>query len=429
MSAPQIVLQPIRLGQDSSRLPRKRGLPPEYFFVSEAVSVCISGEKRRVGVITALESGQDIMTVHLGDKDEHRIPYQDVKDKVSKFIGYFFLLTERSDENLNMPDQSFIPIMLGQNSQNIPRKRLLSAEYFYQNELVSVLIEDSTRKVGIVSSLNGCFQSNQGTMSVMIGADSELRVRFDCVPNIVSKLMGYYYMPQHFIIGCGKSRHGFQGLAIEIENVESLEKIKKQVEAGINRRNDQFVRTIFDSHKDVATNATESISARSLGTALSNLDFFVNAPESIAELLKSRGLNDDGGLDFQEFRSLVNTPSPIEEWVSGLPLTQLVADAMPRTDVPIKDQLRHLCKATAAQLKESCEVIKEGLLKILQEKLDALKDAYEKLDSHAASGSNSKFQVFGMNVGSIADFDKGLASRIGSRPPATRSARPPRPPR
>jgi hypothetical protein len=192
----------------------------------------------------------------------------------------------------------------------------------------------------------------------------------------------------------------------------SLEKIRKQVEAGYQRKRNEFIRAIFESHKDTAKNL---ILSSSLGQALRALDVHVDEKE-IDDLLKSKDLNDDGGLDLQEFSAFVGTPSPIEEWVNNLPLSQIVADALPRqVGRPTKDQLRHLCKTTPRQLEESCEVIKETLLKTLQEELAHLKQAFVKLDSQAAANSNSKFQMITMNAGSITDFHVGLASRIGNK--------------
>jgi hypothetical protein len=187
------------------------------------------------------------------------------------------------------------------------------------------------------------------------------------------------------------------------------EKIRKQVNEGVNRRSYKLLRDTFDLHKE---NASDVILASSLGPVLTDLG--VRAAE-IEELLKSRGIDADGELDFQEFSLLVNTPSPIEEWASELSLSQLVSDAMPRVDCPIKDQLRYLSRATTEQLEDACEIIKESLFKVLQEKVAVLKEGYEKLDSQPAAGSNSKFQICKMSVGTITDFHEGLASRIGIR--------------
>jgi hypothetical protein len=187
------------------------------------------------------------------------------------------------------------------------------------------------------------------------------------------------------------------------------EKIKAQVEAGFRRRNIEFVKSTFESHKDIAKNL---ILASSLGSALSCLDVHVEATE-IDEVLKSRDLNGDGGLNFQEFSSLVSSPSPVEEWVGELRLNQLVADAMPREDGLVKEQLRCLSKTTLEQLEVSCEIIKKVLLEILQKGLASLKESFEKLDSQAAVTNNSKYQISKMSAGNISNFHDGLACRIG----------------
>ena len=118
----------------------------------------------------------------------------------------------------------------------------------------------------------------------------------------------------------------------------------------------------------------------------------------------------------QQFFSGVGTTSesPIEEWARELPLTQLVADVLRRRDGMSKD-LRRLSETCDNHLRESCEVIKDGLFKILREKLDVLKEVYAKLEQTAAT-CNSKFQISTMMVGNITDFHKGLASRIGKSP-------------
>jgi hypothetical protein len=194
------------------------------------------------------------------------------------------------------------------------------------------------------------------------------------------------------------------------------EKLKKQVMEGFVRRSIQFVQDTFDSHKD---KAKQVILASSLGRALSDLGVHAESTQ-IEELLKSRGLNDDVGIDFQEFSSLVNMLSPTEEWVGGLPLNQLVSDALPRASCPVKDQLRYLSRITPQQLEISCEIIKESLFEMLQQNLDALKDSFAKLDSQPTAESNSKFQIFKMSVGTIDDFHEGLSSRVGNIIPHSR---------
>jgi hypothetical protein len=283
---------------------------------------------------------------------------------------------------------------LGADAHAIPRKRGLAAEYYYEGETVCVA-RGERRTVGILKSINGDVATWDGEMIVEVGNQEIHRVSFRDVPNQISKLIGAFSIaPENWQ-----------------EKLLQRAKVRGQVEAGFRRRRIEMVQITFESHCDKTKNV---IFASSLGPALSDLGMHIDEAE-VDELLKSRDLNDDGGLDFHEFWSLVCTPSPVEEWVRELPLAQLVADALPCEDRLAKDQLRYLSRITPEQLAESLEIMKESLNKTLCERLVVLKEAFDKLDVQAAA-SNSKFQISKMSVGNIADFHEGLASRIGIMP-------------
>jgi hypothetical protein len=206
----------------------------------------------------------------------------------------------------------------------------------------------------------------------------------------------------------GMGEEGGHNATIKEPNFEGTEglrsTIRKQVADGFKRRDKEFVRITFDSHKD---HKTGSILASSLESALSNLG--ISSGNMVDEINTN-----DGGLDFEEFWSLVTAPSPIEEWVSALHVHQLIADAMPKIDsCQRKDQLCHLSSMTQQQLCVSCDVIMEYLVKIMQENLDLLKDAYTKLSNQSAPCLNEKNQISEMCAGNVDNFHKGLAAHIG----------------
>jgi hypothetical protein len=191
---------------------------------------------------------------------------------------------------------------------------------------------------------------------------------------------------------------------------DSRLKISNQINDGFNRRNLEFLQTTFESHKDPKSG---TIVASSLESALISLGVFLHTTE-IGEILKSRGVHDDSGLDFENFKSIASMPSPIEEWVRALPLNELVADAMPKTEFClIKDQLRHLGNTTQEQLKVSCDLIAEHVAKILADQIAILKDAMEPKAASDINDNPGKFQICKMDVGDIRNFHEGLASRIG----------------
>jgi hypothetical protein len=187
-------------------------------------------------------------------------------------------------------------------------------------------------------------------------------------------------------------------------------KILNQLDQGLKRKNLDLIRDTFESHKNIGT---EFMSASSLESALTDLGIIFH-PSDLNEIIESSDLNANG-LDLEGFKSLVAKPSPIDEWVRTLPLIQLVSDAMPRPVSCLReDQLRHLSSVSLEQLEVSCDVIKEKLIKILEEHVGNLKRV---LNCHTTfndiNDNVEKFQICKMRVGNIGDFHKGLDGRIG----------------
>ena len=121
----------------------------------------------------------------------------------------------------------------------------------------------------------------------------------------------------------------------------------------------------------------------------------------------------DGGLDSQIFLSLVTATSPIEEWVKTLPLNQLVADALSKSNSCLStdsDQLRHLSRMSQDHVKASCNDIMKNLETILAEQLAVLRKAYDTLDSQAAAESGAFSEMLSMRVGNIDEFHQGLSA-------------------
>ena len=192
-----------------------------------------------------------------------------------------------------------------------------------------------------------------------------------------------------------------------------LGKLRAQIQQGIKRRNKDNIRSTFESHK------TDSLITKStLQAALQDLGINVIDKE-IDELLRSTDINNDGGLDFDEFSMLLSASSPSLEWLRSLPLAELVLDGLPKKDgITSQDQLRHLCNTSQSELEVSIQAIMEGLRKMLQENLAALKKAYDLLESKQAAqdSASAKFQIRTMSVGNVEDFYNGIKTRIGKVP-------------
>jgi hypothetical protein len=189
--------------------------------------------------------------------------------------------------------------------------------------------------------------------------------------------------------------------------------ISNRIDEGVRRREKEFVRAIFDLHKDKKTGV---IPTGSLEMALADLAIHSHLKE-VVQVFQSRRLKEDSGLDFDEFYSLLTTSSSIEEWVRALPLAELVADALPRDDsCTDRDQLCKLSNISSDQLERCCRVVMKHLEKILRKQLEILKEAKEVSDNHS-NENQDKFQMHQaveMRVGNIGDFHEGLAKRVGN---------------
>ena len=85
---------PIRLGDDASSIPRKKGLSPEYFYLLESVSVkkLSSCSRRYVGEVLSLigdlSANNGVMIVGIGSEAIH-ILFTHVPFYISKLIGNY----------------------------------------------------------------------------------------------------------------------------------------------------------------------------------------------------------------------------------------------------------------------------------------------------------------------------------------------------
>ena len=183
--------------------------------------------------------------------------------------------------------------------------------------------------------------------------------------------------------------------------------IRQQVQIGIQRRDVQFLKQIFQKFQDTDSNLILKENLRSILTYLG----LEGSETDIEEIFFTVDTNADGGLDFNEFQRAVSRPSSVEQWAGELPLAQLVADSMPR--IKGQDPLRVVSEATEEQLENSCLAVAEVLLKLLQDKVSTLKDLYRIQEQAKPNLAAAKFEVSKISSGQMKDYYAGLAGRIG----------------
>jgi hypothetical protein len=189
---------------------------------------------------------------------------------------------------------------------------------------------------------------------------------------------------------------------------------------GFSRRSPEFVREVFDKHKDkYRGDESAGIPEANLISALEDLGIFVEARHA-NELFYTEDINLDGWIDRGEFLSMasrVGRVRRVEQWASTLPLAQLLADCMPPCENEA-DALRAISSLSPADIKIIVACFSQGLAQLLGEEVDKLKRAYQQMD-HTAEAANTsqaegaKYTLSKMSCGGIVDFRDGLNGRIG----------------
>jgi Ca2+-binding EF-hand superfamily protein len=125
-------------------------------------------------------------------------------------------------------------------------------------------------------------------------------------------------------------------------------------------------------------------------------------------------LNYKGRLDFHAFKHIALSPTPLVAWVDSLPISTLLADALPKHDKC--DHLRVISTLTPSEISCVAEEVSLALKEILQAHVGRLKASFRSMDKEGekpANNSVKRYEVIKMKAGEIKDFYQGLDARIG----------------
>jgi Ca2+-binding EF-hand superfamily protein len=154
-----------------------------------------------------------------------------------------------------------------------------------------------------------------------------------------------------------------------------------------------------------------------LELALDELGVVVTT-DQLAHHIRIVKLNFNDCIKYSAFKHIVLSPSPAEVWARTLPLSRLLADALPK--VSDCDHLRVISSLTTQEadyvVEEMCAALKE----VLMRHVCKLKSSFQSMDKQVLKEevhSNSKFEVTKMLTGSIQHFYQGLEGRIGTASP------------
>ena len=85
----------------------------------------------------------------------------------------------------------------------------------------------------------------------------------------------------------------------------------------------------------------------------------------VEKLFVSKDLDDNGGLDFEEFKRAVQQPAtPLEQWVAALPINGVLARSVPIRDGPGDQTPRNVCRLGADDINAAVEVFSTALRRV-----------------------------------------------------------------
>ena len=183
--------------------------------------------------------------------------------------------------------------------------------------------------------------------------------------------------------------------------------------SGKNRRDEQYLRELFNRHKD----SSGGLAGQNLKQALSDADA-PNIPTSdqeVDDIIKQFDANSNKALDFGEFQQVVNEPDELQSWLSGKNLP-LAADALRVLVGRGSEQLQKFSQLSSADVEHvaaaTCAII-PSMLKELHQELQGACAIQSQVEADMKADPSKFNDCYKMACGSISDFHKGLTGRVG----------------
>ena len=192
----------------------------------------------------------------------------------------------------------------------------------------------------------------------------------------------------------------------------------------LDKREDTFLRNVFDQFSQISSSCgTVSLIRTVDGLQRALLE--LGAPMEtvkVEELMAPMDLDENGGLDFEEFKRAVaaQPATQLEQWASMLPLAGILARSLPISGGQGDQPLRDFSRLREDQIDAAVQAFGVGLTRLLLEEKATLRQMFDQVDrkaSEAAANSASaasKFKTFKMSTGKVAEYHEGLSSRIGT---------------
>jgi WD40 repeat protein len=209
------------------------------------------------------------------------------------------------------------------------------------------------------------------------------------------------------------SRQLVHPLQQQLQDVTRSPQCSAGIISGKKRRNEQYLRDVFNRHKD----AQDGLSGQNLVQALQDVDA-PNIPisvQDIADVMNQFDANSNGVLEFGEFQQAVNEPDELQVWLGEKQLP-IAADALRPLVGRGSDQLQKLSQLSAADIDHAatttCAII-PSMLRELHQELQAAFAVQSQIEADMQADPSKFNDFYKMACGTIADFHKGLTGRVG----------------
>jgi len=199
--------------------------------------------------------------------------------------------------------------------------------------------------------------------------------------------------------------------------------MKPNINDVFNRLSPLHIDQLFKKFADQPSN---KVSKSRFRAALQEVGI-VLTPGKETEMFREADIDEDGGLDRDEFVRAINVPSELEQLCTTLPLAKLLAAcveaalpsaALPSAATADRDPVSYVGDLSPQAIREVTADFSAALARLLPEWAGGLKEGYGRLDQLAADGSDgsgAKFQTIKMSAGTSRNFHSGLADRVGEQ--------------
>jgi hypothetical protein len=193
--------------------------------------------------------------------------------------------------------------------------------------------------------------------------------------------------------------------------------LRRQVEDASRRIGYENIKAV---HEKYSKGSKDGIKLDVFKQALSEVrrEFEDVSDEEVERYFVEMDIENNGALDLEEFRHSLRKLFPIEQAVSALPLSRVIASSFPGLhNIRTEDHLDAFSKLQATEIAAMANAVSYELERLLLEMVSGLRMGFEvKSKAQYGSDAGAKFSVSGsvtLSGGRVEDFHAGLAQRVG----------------